>query len=317
MAQTRNGWLVFTLAVAVAAFSYAGVAAQDSEVTPPKATVKPFFRTPLLLGAHRGGADLRPENTVVAFQHVAGRWPGALLETDAQLTADGEVVLLHDATADRTTDGTGPVAKMTLPEVKKLDAGYRFSPDEGKTFPYRGKGAAIPTLAEALKGSPSSRFLIELKGGEGITEAVVKVVRALKAEDRVLLASFDARRMQRVREMAPEIPTCYDFLSGARLLVAVRGGKLADYKPEADVLSLDVGMIQQFKLTPDELRLVRRKGIFVQVHTLNGRDQIDKYLKIGVDSILSDRPDLLADAITARNARSGNSSNSPVQDKVD
>ena len=100
----------------------------------------PVFAKPMLLGAHRGGRALWPENTVVAFRACAERWPDILLEGDLHLTADGHVVVLHDATVDRTTDGAGPVAGMTLEQVKQLDAGYRFTPDDGATFPWRGKG---------------------------------------------------------------------------------------------------------------------------------------------------------------------------------
>ena len=110
---------------------------------------------PLLLGAHRGGGGAYPENTVFAFSQSSKRWPGILLETDARLTADRQVVLLHDETVDRTTDGTGPVNALTLEEVKALDAGYDFTRvTAGRVSPIGGKGSAFRRSGRCLTRCP-------------------------------------------------------------------------------------------------------------------------------------------------------------------
>ena len=94
--------------------------------------------------AHRGGASLRPENTLAALANAA---LGAdILELDVQLSADGVVVVMHDATVDRTTDGQGAIAALTAAQLAQLDAGYRFSLDAGTRFPDRGAGIGVPTL---------------------------------------------------------------------------------------------------------------------------------------------------------------------------
>jgi len=95
--------------------------------------------------AHRGGAGLRPENTLAAFQHAA-QLGADVLEMDLRVAADGAIVVMHDATVERTTDGAGAVASLKLAELKRLDAGYRWSPDGGATFPYRGRGVRVPAL---------------------------------------------------------------------------------------------------------------------------------------------------------------------------
>lgn len=260
-------------------------------------TDKPFFGKPILLGAHRGGAAVCPENTLTAFTNTAHRWKDILLETDARLTADGAVVLIHDATVDRTTDGTGKVAEKTLAELRKLDAGYRFSPDGGTTFPYRGKGVTVPTLAEVLAALPDSRFEIELKPEKEIAEATVRVIREAQAGDRVLLASFDPQEMRQARRLTPRAASCYELIGGMVMLGRLRDGTWNDYTPSDDVLSVSVEMMREYKLTQDEIRATQAKGIRFQVHTINDRDEMRAMLDLGVDSILTDRPDILADTI--------------------
>ncbi|MCP4643441.1 MAG: hypothetical protein GY851_23540 [bacterium] len=258
---------------------------------------KPFFQRQFLLGAHRAGAFVLPENTVEGFKEAAKRWPGILLEADAGLTADGHVVLLHDETVERTTGSAGKINEMTLAEVKELDAGHYLSLDGEKTFPYRGKGITIATLKEALQAVPDSHFLIEFKWFDGIVDAVVRDIREVGAEDRVLLASFLPAHMNRARELAPEIATCYDYENGAAMLEALRNGAWASYEPQADVLSLMRRMVDEFNLTKEELLAIRAKGVRFQIHTVDTPEEIRHYLDLGVDSILSDRPDVLTKVV--------------------
>ena len=103
-----------------------------------------------------------PENTLHAFEGAAAL--GAdVIETDVRSTSDGVLVVFHDATVERTTDGVGSVARMTLAELKRLDAGYRWSPDGGRTFPLRGRGLSVPTLEEVFERLPGMRFNVEPK----------------------------------------------------------------------------------------------------------------------------------------------------------
>jgi glycerophosphoryl diester phosphodiesterase len=300
-----NLWLISPLVcLGAIALSECVSGAEPVAPTSTSTPTRPFFQKPWALGSHRGGRGLWPENTLLAFKTTAERWPDAVIETDARLTADGQVVLLHDDTLDRTTDGKGPLSKLTLAEVRKLDAGYPFTRDGGKTFPYRGRGVTIPTLAEALKAASRSRFEIELKPVDGVADAVVEVIRAAKAEDRVLLASFDPRLAARARKLAPRIACCYQVLDGMRLLDQLRRGDWTAYQPTAEVLSMTSNMPRQFKITPDELRAIRAKGIQIQIHTINTRRSMKELLERGYDSILSDRPDLLAEAVAeARKAK--------------
>src|SRR5918995_6178568 len=125
--------------------------------------------------AHRGGADIAPENTLEGFRNGI-RVGAGVLELDVHTTADGHVVVIHDATVDRTTQSTGTVREMTLAELKRLDAGYRFTRDGGKAFPYRGEGIRIPTLEEVYDEFTEVPINVEIKGERpGIEEAVWRI----------------------------------------------------------------------------------------------------------------------------------------------
>ncbi len=146
---------------------------------------------------HRGASGLAPENTLAAFD--LARSVGAdAFEFDIRLTADGIPVVVHDATLDRTTDGTGPVAALTWSELQRFDAGARFTRD-GISFPFRGQGIQIPTLAEVLARYPEIPMLVELKlvaAGQPVRE----VLLAAKAPDRVVIASFQPAAVDPFRE---------------------------------------------------------------------------------------------------------------------
>ncbi len=112
--------------------------------------------------AHRGGAELFPENTLFAFQQVSDLGVD-VIELDVRSTSDGTLVVIHDASVERTTGGSGQVSEMTLEQLKKLNAGYRFTPDGGKTFPHRQSGIMVLTLLEVFTALPKIKFNIEPK----------------------------------------------------------------------------------------------------------------------------------------------------------
>ena len=150
--------------------------------------------------AHRGGAKLRPENTLAAFDH--GLAMGAHgLEFDVHLSRDGVAVVHHDKTLDRTTNGSGPLAAKTADELSRLDAGFHF---DG----FRGKAGGVPRLDEVLRRYPSVPIIIELKVNEPqLAHRVIDAVRVAGAVDRVALGSFGTRVLRAARAYEPRIRT--------------------------------------------------------------------------------------------------------------
>jgi glycerophosphoryl diester phosphodiesterase len=137
--------------------------------------------------AHRGASAEAPENTLPAFEAAVLRGADAL-ELDVRLTADGAPVVIHDDTLDRTTDRSGLVRSHTLAELRSVDAGARFTPDQGRTYPYRGGDTRIPTLGEVLWAFPRMPVLLEIKEPEA-QEAVRKVLLQEDAAERCVVAS--------------------------------------------------------------------------------------------------------------------------------
>ena len=123
----------------------------------------PYFDLPRpIVFGHRGACGEAPENTLPSFERALADG-AAILETDVHLTRDGEVVIAHDPDVARMTNGTGRVSELSLAELTALDAGHRFSPDDGATFPYRGRGIRIPTLREVFRGLLYDRETLDIK----------------------------------------------------------------------------------------------------------------------------------------------------------
>ena len=171
---------------------------------------KPFFSGPEpRLFAHRGASARAPENTLEAFR-LARDQGAAYLELDIHWTADSEIVVIHDSSVSRTTGRRGRVENMRLAELSKLDAGYKFTMDHGRTFPYRGKAIGIPTLDEVLTAFADMRVTIELKPTRpGIVAALGEKLRRHQAQDRVLVASHDHALLSSFREVAPSVATSF------------------------------------------------------------------------------------------------------------
>jgi glycerophosphoryl diester phosphodiesterase len=137
---------------------------------------------------HRGNAAHAPENTLESFRQAVASGVDAI-EFDVRLSGDGHVVVIHDATVDRTTDGTGRVSHSSLDALRRVDAGARFTPDGGKTFPYRRQGLTIPTFAEVLSAFPTLPLLIEIKSADAALPTR-QLIEAHGAERRCVVASF-------------------------------------------------------------------------------------------------------------------------------
>jgi glycerophosphoryl diester phosphodiesterase len=141
-----------------------------------------------LVIAHRGDSAHVPENTLESFQQGLALGADAL-EFDVRATRDGKAVVMHDATLERTTNGTGPVAAMTLDQLQRLDAGWRFTRDGGRTFPFRGRGITIPSLEHVLGTFPHAAIIVEIKTPAASAE-VRRLLMAARAEGRCLVGAF-------------------------------------------------------------------------------------------------------------------------------
>jgi glycerophosphoryl diester phosphodiesterase len=214
---------------------------------------------------HRGAAGSAPENTLAALDAAVGEGAEAL-EFDVRLAADGVPVLLHDPLLDRTTDRTGPVGERTSEELAAADAGYRFSPDGGATFPWRGRGGGVPSLREVLERYPFTPFLLELKT-VAAAEPVRRLLVELGAEDRTIVASFLERALLPFREGA--IPTAASRRRIASLWLRARLGLPAPRIPDRVYAVPDRYRDRLHVPTVRFIEAARRAGYPVHVWTVD------------------------------------------------
>lgn len=254
------------------------------------------FSESRLVLAHGGGQRLWPDNTVRAFTGSADI--GAdVLEIDVHQDADGVFRVIHDATVDRTTDGTGAVADLTGAQIAALDAGYRWTvagPSSAATgdFHYRGQGSTIPTLAEVLGGAPNMAVNIELKqDSEDAGRALCEQLRQGGDSLRVMVASFHSAPMRAFRSACPEVATSATRSEVTLFYVLARARLAAVYTPPFQAVQVPVAQGGLTVVTPHFIRAAQARNLRVQVWTINERAEMDRLLALVIDGLITDRPD--------------------------
>lgn len=246
---------------------------------------------------HRGGLALGPENTMLAF--ARGLATGADgFECDVRLSADGVPVVIHDATLDRTTDRTGPVAARPAAELAGVDATCRFvARRTGDEMP---APEGVPRLADVLEHFPHARLIIELKDqGRAVADAVAALVRAAGAVDRVCIGSFHHDVLVRVRVVAPEMTTSASLREARWLLTRARLHWPFRSRPAFRALQVPVKAGRLHVVSPAFVRQAHRDHALVHVWTVNEPREMRSLLAMGVDGLISDRPDLAIEARAA------------------
>lgn len=241
--------------------------------------------------AHRGDSKHFPENTLEAFLSAVNM-DIDVIETDVHLSKDNVVVVWHDETLDRNTDGEGRVEDHTLEELLKYDAGYTFTKDKGKTFPFRKKGVKLCTLEDALIKCPNQRFNVDLKTNDlRIVHEFIKVVRRQKAESRVCCASFHLNNLKAVRNLAPDILTSVTTKEVIPMLfkqkLNILPKKLAERKI---IFQVPVSQGPIKVITPRFVKMMHERDAVIMVWTINDPDEMRRLFKMGVDSIMTDDP---------------------------
>jgi len=258
--------------------------------------IRPALQHQAPLGiAHRGSRELWPENTMVAFQ-------GAVdlgyrhLETDLHVTSDGVLVTHHDHTVDRTTDGTGRVSDYSVAELHTLDAAATFQRDG--EYPNRGAGVTVPTLEELLSSFPDVVVTVDLK--EKHLEPLLALLLSRHGWwDRVIVGSFSDRRLRRFRrETGGRVATSAGPAETARFLAWARAGRVPTIAADA----LQVPPSARRLTVVDRTTVAAAHAAMKQVHvwTVNEPAEMHRLFDLGVDGIITDRPDLLNDVIARR-----------------
>lgn len=267
-----------------------GLLGLTSRPASPPSVLTALGDQPLVI-AHRGGKGLWPENTLFAFERALELGVD-MLEMDLHLSADGEPVVIHDTTLERTTNGEGPVAAHNLAELQALDAGYRWSADGGQSYPYRNQGTRIPSFAEVLQRFPRAPKLVELKvADDALAERVCEQLKHSGQTDRVVVGSFHESALRRFREQCPDVATSAGA-SSVRLLVALNWiglGKLLSPTYQALQIPEQHGDLRI--ATPGLIATARERGLHVQLWTINEQPAMHRLLDMGAQALITDYPD--------------------------
>lgn len=246
----------------------------------------PFFRglRAPLHSAHRGGAGLYPENTMFAFTRAVELHRTDLLELDVHASRDGEVIVAHDPTLDRCTDGSGALAALTWAQLRRLDAGFHTR--------FRGQGVTIPRLVEVLNAFPALRINCEVK----VEDAVDPFVALVKKEGVIDRLCIGSERDDIAAELVTRLPGGCFFYPANALAAFVLPTKAGE-RPEDDerftVLDMPLHWEGAQLFDAALARVAREHGKWINVWTIDDPDEMRRAIADGVGGIMTDRPDVL------------------------
>lgn len=238
------------------------------------------MRTRPVVIAHRGFSGRYPENTLRSFREAL-KLPVGAVELDVRRTKDGVLVVIHDETVDRTTNGKGRVRDLTWEEIKSLDAGSW----KGSEF----AGERIPRLEEALELINGQKVVfLEIKEPD-TSEQVIDALRQLDAFSWVKIGSFYPQAIARAKKLAPEISS--SLIGSAR--VGASDETFAAFVKEALSCGANSITVNYAGLTPERILYCHQRCIFVGTWTVNDAEIARRMVAMGVDAIASDFPDMV------------------------
>jgi glycerophosphoryl diester phosphodiesterase len=255
--------------------------------------------------AHRGWSGRFPENTMPAFENAAAL-PLDGLEMDIRSTAEGVLVVIHDETVNRTTNGEGRVNEFALAELKRMDAGYWWSKDGGKSFPFRGQGITIPTLEEVLSAFPHLWINVDIKQKKPpIVNDFAAMIRRFHLEDHICAGSFDTATVHAFRRACPETATAASVREVIRFIVLKRFFLDRLYCGKSRLLQIPEHYGRRRILDRGLVRAAHRRGVAVHVWTVNERADMERLIDMGVDGLITDCPDRLINVLEASGKSTG------------
>lgn len=239
--------------------------------------------------AHRGSRLLWPENTLTAFSGAAASG-FAFFETDVRVTSDGVLVCFHDADLSRTTDGRGPISATHWEEVAHLDAGHRHRLNEH--FPFRGLNVVVPRFEDLVRTFPHAGLVVDLKADASV-EPLARAIEDLGAGGRVIVGSFSDARLSRFRSITGgAVATSAGPRETMRAILAGALGRLLDAQSQAFLVPVTWYGVPV--ITERFVAAVHSAGKVVHAWTVNRPQEMRNLLDLGVDGLITDRPDLLA-----------------------
>jgi len=287
----KRRWLTIIGATLLLLATFYGMLVLRAHPAPDHPFFARFAYRPLVI-AHRGGAGLFPEETLFAFEQSVAMGVD-VLEMDLHSSADGVLVLMHDAALERTTDGIGHLHDMSLADLQALDAGYRWSADGGQSFPFRGQGIRVATFEEVLSRFPDIALIVEIKQEEpSLVEPFCTMLRDYDATERVLVASFSPEVMDAFQQECPEVARGAGAAEVKRFFALNMLFLGTLFSPSSHVFQVpEYSEDGLHVLTRRFVATAQRRNIEVQAWTINETSAMQRMLDLGVDGIITDYPD--------------------------
>ncbi|HMB19974.1 MAG TPA: glycerophosphodiester phosphodiesterase [Spirochaetota bacterium] len=257
-----------------------------------------FFREGTMIIGHRGVPVEFPANTMPSFKR-AEELDVDVINTEVYLSADGIPVIIQDENLEEISDGKGRVTEYTLEDLQQLDTGYHFTIDDGKTYPFRGKGLTFLSLEQLLTEFPHQHFIMDIMDNNPqLVDRFLDSISRCDAEDRVCAASRYASAMKRIRKKNPNLATSFSLWGVLGFYFLFRSGILAMKQHfKGDVLQIPEYIGPSHLANGGLVRAAHDRGIKVYVWTVNDRQYIRRLLDIEVDGIITDNPELLKSLI--------------------
>lgn len=294
------------VAIAIAAAGAAAWAGSKAISKPQKREDKQALQydSPIIL-AHRGGSLIAPENTMVAFKNAAELGVHGF-EIDIRLTKDEEIIVFHDEYVDRTTDGSGLVADMTLDELKLLDFGYQFLNNE-QEYAYRGQGESVLTLRELFEQFPQMLINIDMKDspetyeGSLIPSKLWRLIEEMSAQHRVVVTSFFDEQIDRFNLYAQNSVALGAGENEVRKAYSAYTSQFGHlYHPRTDVMQIPVKS-GVFPLDgAGFIHFLSKLNVPVHYWTINDKETMERLLAAGAKGIITDRPDIAVQLIAEK-----------------
>ncbi|MEW6401790.1 MAG: glycerophosphodiester phosphodiesterase [Chloroflexota bacterium] len=274
------------------------ILAEPSRSAPVHSYYSADLHYPLVV-AHQGGDGLWPGNTMYAFRQAVNLGVDAI-ETDVRISDDGALVLMHDGRLEHTTNGSGRIEAMSLAEIQKLDAGYRWSLDDGVTFPFRGQNLAIPTLEQVFQSFSDVRFVLDVKEtGNQIEERLCALIWAYQMEHRVVVAAVSDGVVDKFRKVCPEVATAAAFGDVAAFVFPQRVNLEGWFPPHYESLQGPYdpfGLYRKLVITAGYIQDAHARNVKVEPWA-DDAETMQHYIDIGVDGIITDHPDVLLELL--------------------
>ncbi len=252
-----------------------------------------------------------PQNTMESFYKAVEINRDIMLEIDVWPSRDGKIYVFHDDDISYTTNGNGPLCKMASRDIDSVEAGYNISLDNGKTYPFRGKGYRIPELETFLDEFPYQGISIDIKyKNREFADSVASMVKKKNAEERIVVGSFYSAMVECIRNNYPELITSFSVKEMIKFITMNKAGLGRYYKRKDDILMCPEYFNSPFpeytgkeKITSLNvvskafIKDAKRLEIPLFVWTVNRRENMERLIRQGVNGLISDYPDLLTETV--------------------